>query len=103
MCDKKIEVIFKLSSCIVTSPFADRIKFIGYWHGNIYMIDLDDIVMISGQYFVANDAKIKDISWLRYRRLGHANMHTLSKLVANDLVKGLSKLNFEYDHTCDAY
>ena len=30
-------------------------------------------------------------------------MHTLSKLTANDLVKGLPKLNFEYDHICDAY
>ena len=29
-------------------------------------------------------------------------MHTLSKLVARDLVKGLPKLNFEYDHICDA-
>ena len=35
-------------------------------------------------------------SWL-YRRLGHASMKTLSKLVKNDLVIGLPKLNFNKD------
>ena len=29
-------------------------------------------------------------------------MHTLSKLATNDLVKRLPKLNFGYDHICDA-
>ena len=47
------------------------------------------------------NAKVNEISWLWYRRLGHASMHTLSKLTAKDLVKDLSKLNFEYDHICD--
>ena len=28
-------------------------------------------------------------------------MHTLSKLTLNDLVKGLPKLKFKYDHICD--
>ena len=67
------------------------------------MVDLDEIAMKSGQYLVTNDVKIKETNWLWYHTLGHASMYTLSKLAANDLVKGLSKLNFEYDHICNIY
>ena len=49
--------------------------------------------------FVAND--VND-SWLWHRRLGHASMKTLSKLVKNDLVIGLPKLKFDKDKICDA-
>ena len=101
--DKEFEIVFKLSSCIVTSPFDDSIKFIRYKHGNIYLVDLDEIAMKSGQCLIVKNAKIKETSWLWYRRLGHASMHTLWKLAAKDLVKGLPKLNFEYDLICDAY
>ena len=54
------------------------------------------------QCLIADDAKENEISWLWHRRLGHASMHTLSKLVSKDLVNGLPKLIFEYDHICDA-
>ena len=37
-------------------------------------------------------------SWLWHRRLGHASMKTLSKLVKNDFVIGLPKLNFDKDN-----
>ena len=39
---------------------------------------------------------------LWHRRLGHASMKTLSKLVKNDLVIGLPKLTFNKDKICDA-
>ena len=41
-------------------------------------------------------------SWLRHRRLGHASMKTLNKLVKNDLVIGLHKFKFDKDKICDA-
>ena len=41
-------------------------------------------------------------SWLWHRRLEHSSMKTLSKLVKNDLVIGLPKLNFDKDKICDA-
>ena len=62
--DKRFKVIFKLSSYIVTSLLDDSIKFIRYRYGNIYLVDLDEIAMKSGQCLVANDAKIKETSWL---------------------------------------
>ena len=49
LCDKDFEIVFMLSSCVVTSPFVNSIKFIGHKHGNIYLIDLDEIAMKSGQ------------------------------------------------------
>ena len=39
---------------------------------------------------------------LWHRRLGHVSMKTLSKLVKNDLVIELPKLNFDKDKVCDA-
>ena len=36
-------------------------------------------------------------SWLWHRRLGHASMKTLSKLVINDLAIGLPKLILDKD------
>ena len=41
-------------------------------------------------------------SWLWYRRLGHASLKTLSKLVKNDLVIEPFKLKFDKDKICDA-
>ena len=102
MCDKGFKVIFESSMCLVSNSFDSSIKFIGHRLGNIYVVDLNDLAMCSGTSLVAMDARIKESSWLWHRRLGHASMHTLSKLVSKDLVKGLPKLKFEYDHICDA-
>jgi hypothetical protein len=99
LCDKGYKVIFESSICTVSSPSDESIKLIGHRIGNIYMIDLDEIAMKSGVCLVA---KNKDTSWLWHRRLGHASMNTISKLISRDLVKGLPKLNFEKDHICDA-
>ena len=41
--------------------------------------------------------------WLWYRRLGHAHMNLISKLVKKDLVIGLPKLSFEKDKLFGAY
>ena len=102
LCDKGFKVIFESSMCLVSNSFDSSIKFIGHRLGNIYVVDLNDLAMCSGTSLVAMDARIKESSWLWHRRLGHASMHTLSKLVSKDLVKGLPKLKFEYDHICDA-
>ena len=43
LCDKNYKVVFESSMCIVTSPTVASTRFIGYRHGNIYMIDLDNL------------------------------------------------------------
>ena len=43
-----------------------------------------------------------DQSWLWHRRLGHANMHLISQLKKDELVRGLLKINFQKDKVCEA-
>ena len=79
-----------------------QLLFVGHRLGNICMVDLNELAMNTSTSLVAMNAKIKESSWLWHRRLGYASMHTLSKLISKDLVKGLPKLKFENDHVCDA-
>ena len=46
-CDKRYNIIFESSLCILTSPNDEGIKFVGHRHGNIYMIDLNDLFNIN--------------------------------------------------------
>lgn len=49
------------------------------------------------QCLVARNAKINDSSWLWHHGLAHPSMDLLSKLIKEDLVVSLLKLNFEED------
>ena len=100
-CDKGYKVIFESSVCIITSPINEGIKFIGHRHGNIYMVDLNDLFKINMQCLVALNAKINETSWLWHRKLAHISMHSLSKLIKKKLIIGLPKLNFEKDRIYD--
>ena len=50
-------------------------------HNNMYVIYIDETVINSVSCLIVND--VND-SWLCHKRLGHASMRTLSKLVKND-------------------
>jgi hypothetical protein len=43
-----------------------------------------------------------NVSFLWRRKLGHISMDILSKLVKNELVKGLPHLAFKKEKLCDA-
>ena len=88
--------------CIVVDPLDSSSKFIRHRLGNIYVIDLDDLALTSGTSLVAMDEKSKESSLLWHRRLGHASMHTIAKLMSKELVKGLPKFNINFDHVCEA-
>ena len=64
LCDKSYKVIFESSMCIVTSPLDDSTRFIGHRHGNVYIVDLDNLSIQNIQYLVAINAKINETSWL---------------------------------------
>ena len=68
-------------------------------HENVYVIYIDEIVLNNESCLIANN--VND-NWQWHRRLGHASMKTLSKLVKNDLVIGLFNLKFDKDKICDA-
>ena len=100
LCDVGFDVNFKTSMCIVVDPHNSNSKFIGQRLGNVYVVNLDDLALSSSTSLVAIDEKSKESSILWHRRLGHASMHTLAKLISKDLVNGMSKLNINFDHVC---
>ena len=90
---------FEAHACHVINSNTNQIIYIGKRHENVYVIYIDEIMINNQSCLIAND--VND-SLLWHRRLGHASMKTLSKLVKNDLVIGLPKLKFDKDKICDA-
>ena len=66
------------------------------------MVDLDDLLMKDGQCLVVMNSKNIETSWLWHRRLGHASMYLISKLIRKGLVRDLPKLSFETNKVCNA-
>nr|GEX55893.1 retrovirus-related Pol polyprotein from transposon TNT 1-94 [Tanacetum cinerariifolium]GEY33069.1 retrovirus-related Pol polyprotein from transposon TNT 1-94 [Tanacetum cinerariifolium] len=97
MCDKKINVLFNDSECIVLSP---NFKLIDESQvllsvprtNNMYSVDLKNIVPKGGLTCLFAKSTYNE-SKLWHRRLGHLNFKTMNKLVKGNLVRGLpSKL-----------
>ena len=65
------------------------------------MIDINDLYT-NNHCLVATQAKINETSQLWHRRLGHVSIHLITKLINNDLVKGIPNLSFEQNKICDA-
>ncbi|GJY09151.1 putative ribonuclease H-like domain-containing protein [Tanacetum coccineum] len=82
MCDKKNNVLFTDTECIVLSL---------------------DFKLTDERGLTCLFAKATlDESKLWHRRLGHINFKTMNKLVRGNLVRGLPTKIFENDHTCVA-
>ena len=99
MCDKGFRVCFDTHACHVINSYTNQFIYIRNIHENLYVIHIDEIKFHNESCLIAND--VND-SWFWHRKLGHASMKTLSKLVKNDLVIGLPKLNFNKNKICDA-
>ena len=67
----------------------------GKRHGNIYIIELDELKNKNIKYLITMNAKVNESSWIWHNRLGHASMDSLARLIKLDSVKYLSKINFE--------
>ena len=64
---------------------------------NVYMVEVSSLPQ---DYFTCLNALNDDfMSW--HKRLGHASLSLLNKLVAKDLVVGLPSINFNDDKVCD--
>ncbi|GJR86775.1 putative ribonuclease H-like domain-containing protein [Tanacetum coccineum] len=106
MCDKKNNVLFNDTKCIVLSP---NFKLIDESQvllrvprkNNMYSVDLKNIVPKGGLTCLFAKATF-DESKLWHRRLGHLNFKTMNKLVKGNLVRGLPSKLFENDQTCVA-
>ncbi|GJV52758.1 uncharacterized mitochondrial protein-like protein [Tanacetum coccineum] len=106
MCDKKNNVLFNDTECIVLSP---NFKLIDESQvllrvprkNNMYSVDLKNIVPKRGLTCLFAKST-SDESKLWHRRLGHLNFKTMNKLVKGNLVRGLPSKLFENDQTCVA-
>nr|GEY81624.1 ribonuclease H-like domain-containing protein [Tanacetum cinerariifolium] len=104
MYDKKNSVLFTDTECLVLSPEfklpdENQVLLRVPRENNMYNVDLKNIVP-SGDLTCLFAKETFDESNLWYRRLGHINFKTISKLVKCNLVRGLPTKVFENDHTC---
>ncbi|GJW56433.1 putative ribonuclease H-like domain-containing protein [Tanacetum coccineum] len=106
ICDKKNNVLFTDTECLVLSfnfKLLDESQVLLRVprKDNIYSVDLKSVVPTGGLTCLIAKAII-DESNTWHRRLGHINFKTMNKLVKGNLVKGLPSKIFENDHSCVA-
>ncbi|GKA18376.1 putative ribonuclease H-like domain-containing protein [Tanacetum coccineum] len=96
MCDKKNNVLFTDTACVVLSPdfkLTDEshvlLKVIR--KDNMYIVDLKNVVPQGGLTCLFTKA-IPDESNLWHRRLGHVNFKTMNKLVKGNVVRGKARI-----------
>nr|GEU39874.1 putative ribonuclease H-like domain-containing protein [Tanacetum cinerariifolium] len=106
MYDKKNNVLFTDTECIVLSPKfklpdENQVLLRVPRENNMYNVDLKNIVP-SGDLTCLFAKATLDESNIWHRRLGHINFKTMNKLVKGNLVRGLPLKVFENNHTCVA-
>ncbi|GKD80566.1 putative ribonuclease H-like domain-containing protein, partial [Tanacetum coccineum] len=106
ICDKKNNVLFTDTECLVlSSDFKlldeSQVLLRVPRKDNIYSVDLKSVVPTKGLTCLFAKATI-DESNLWHRRLGHINFKNINKLVKGNLVRGLPSKIFENDHSCVA-
>nr|GFC87451.1 putative ribonuclease H-like domain-containing protein [Tanacetum cinerariifolium] len=107
MCDKKNNVLFTDTECLVISsnfklPDASQVMIRVPRENNMYNVNLKNIIP-SGDLTCLFAKATLDESNLWHRRLGHVNFKTINKLVKGNLVRGLPSKVFTNDITCVAY
>ncbi|GJW22995.1 putative ribonuclease H-like domain-containing protein [Tanacetum coccineum] len=107
MCDKKNNVLFTKSECLILSPsfkLLDKSQVVLRAHrkDDVYSLDLKKFFPSRGITCLYANATA-DESKLWHRRLGHVNFKNINKLVKGYLVRGLPSKVFVNDHTCVSY
>ncbi|GKD02207.1 putative ribonuclease H-like domain-containing protein, partial [Tanacetum coccineum] len=106
ICDKKNNVLFTDTECLVlSSDFKlldeSQVLLRVPRKDNIYSVDLKSVVPTKGLTCLFAKAII-DESNLWHKRLGHINFKNINKLVKGNLVRGLPLKIFVNDHSCVA-
>ncbi|GJS96711.1 putative ribonuclease H-like domain-containing protein, partial [Tanacetum coccineum] len=106
ICDKKNNVLFTDTECLVlSSDFKlldeSQVLLRVPRKDNIYSVDLKSVVPTGGLTCLIAKATI-DESNTWHMRLGHINFKTMNKHVKGNLIKGLPSKIFENDHSCVA-
>ncbi|XP_057719290.1 uncharacterized protein LOC130933684 [Arachis stenosperma] len=85
------------SDCRVINEKTKAVLFIAKRSDNIYGITLDDLKVQNVTCFSSMETE----KWMWHKRLGHASMFQISKLVKRGLVRGLPNIKFDKDIICD--
>ncbi|GKD60652.1 ribonuclease H-like domain-containing protein, partial [Tanacetum coccineum] len=106
MCDKKNNVLFTETECLVLSHDfklldENQVLLRVPRQSNMYSFDLKNVVPSGDLTCLFENATI-DESKLWHRRMGHVNFKTMNKLVNGNLVRGHPSKIFVKDHTCVA-
>ncbi|GJZ82444.1 ribonuclease H-like domain-containing protein [Tanacetum coccineum] len=106
ICDKKNNVLFTDTECLVlSSDFKlldeSQVLLRVPRKDNIYSVDLKSVVPTKGLTCLFAKATI-DESNLWHRRLGHINFKNMNKLVNENLVRGLPSKIFKNENSCVA-
>ncbi|GKB25801.1 putative ribonuclease H-like domain-containing protein, partial [Tanacetum coccineum] len=106
MCDKKNNVLFTKTKCLVLSPDFKLIDESPLLlrvprQNNMYIFDLKNVVP-TGDLTCLFVKAIIDECKLWHRSLGHVNFKTMNKLMKGNLVRGIPLRTFENNHTCVA-
>ncbi|GJU15851.1 putative ribonuclease H-like domain-containing protein [Tanacetum coccineum] len=106
MCDKKNNVLFTDTECLIMSPnfkLLDESQVVlrAPRKDDVYSLDLKNIIPSGGITCLYANATA-DESKLWHRRLGYVNFKNINKLVKGYLVRGLPSKVFMNDHTCIA-
>nr|GEX46479.1 ribonuclease H-like domain-containing protein [Tanacetum cinerariifolium] len=103
MYDKKNNVLFNDTECLVLSPNfklpdENQILLRVPQRNNMYSVDMKNIIPKESLTYLAT----LDESMLWHRRLGHINFKSINKLVKDNLVRCLPSKRYENDQTCVA-
>nr|GFA73417.1 putative ribonuclease H-like domain-containing protein [Tanacetum cinerariifolium] len=103
MCDKKNNVLFTDTECVVLSsdfklPDENHMLLRVPKENNMYNVNLKNVVPLGDLTCLFAKATL-DASNLWHKRLGHINFKTMNKLVKGTLVRGLPSKVFENNHT----
>nr|GFB15596.1 putative ribonuclease H-like domain-containing protein [Tanacetum cinerariifolium] len=106
MCDKKNNVLFTVTECLVLSsdfklPDASHVLLRVPRENNMYNVNLKNMIP-SGDLTCLFEKATFDESNLWHRRLGHVNFKTINKLVKGNLFRGLPSNVFTNDLSCIA-
>nr|GEY64672.1 ribonuclease H-like domain-containing protein [Tanacetum cinerariifolium] len=107
MCDKKNNVLFTDTECLVLSfdfklPNASQVLLRVPRENNMYNVNIKNIIPFGD--LTCLFAKLTlDESNLWHRRLGHVNFKTINRLVKGNFVRGLPSKVFTNENSCVAY
>jgi len=97
-CDKGNHVKFSLDQCLITNVNSGSVVLRRKRHNNVYKAC---VLSLFQNRLTCLSALDNDIM-LWHKRLGHASLSLLNKLISKDLVVGLPSIKYDDDKVCDA-